>query len=380
MQPTQNRVTQTVETNGLAPSLLDQVVATTAAHRHSSDDIHRMAITAGKSGMFKMTPDQIEILMLLCQAEGIEPVKALAMYDVYNGKPAMKSVYMLARHQASGGTYKWGETSDKAAECFFSHKTACPEGITIRWTIEQAQKAGLLSKETYRNYAEDLLVWRVVSRGVKRSNPACLFGLDVPDPLDQEPPPINPAREALVETLKSRREPANTTTLDGWKTPKESHPPVAETAREMAQTIGSEPASNPAPQASIPREADPPREPTTEVGKMIADALQGANEALAQLARENPEKKKLLKPIAINHVVRGVLKEYVERDVIERGSIQTDGKEDRQKVANVMTYLYTDDQEDLEATVAKWIGGELTKILDSLKPAVEPAQAALPMS
>lgn len=338
---------QVLEPN--SPTFLDQVVSATAAQRHSADDIHRMAVVAGKSGMFKMTPDQIEILMLLCQAEGIEPVKALAMYDVFNGKPAMKSMYMLARHQASGGTFKWAETTPEQCEAFFAHKVSCPEGLTVRFTIEEAKKAKLTEKDNWKNYAEDMLVWRVVSRGVRRSNPACLFGLDVPEPEEsaqsQPTPEAVTQHQKLVDKLAGRRE-----------NPKESHPPVSETVAELKA-------------AAVPPAPVREAEPTTEWGRVIAHAVLDFNQNLSAMADANRDNFKLRIALKPKDVIDGVLDEYVANSIVAAARLKApNGRRSGAMCADVMSWLWEEDSDDVEAAVGRFLGARMTELLATTAP------------
>lgn len=330
-------------------SLLDKVVKATAASRHSPDDIHRMAVVAAKSGMFKMTADQTEVLMLLAQAEGIEPIRVLAMYDIFNGRPAMKSMYMLARHQASGGIYKWGAVNEKEAECFFAHKTACPEGITIRWTIEDAKKAGLAGKDTYKGYAEDMLVWRVAARGVRRSNPACLFGLDVPEPEELEQPAAveTGTHKTLVDQLKTKLAKAATVATE----PAVTMPPVIATVEALKQHSDAAKAAM--------------TEPQSEWGKWIAESVEAFNRELDKLADKNPSDMRFRQHVRVQQVANHIVNEMVEDGTIEKAAIETNGKRDSSKRAAILQSIWDTDPGDLMTSASNYLA---SKVIPDLSP------------
>ena len=74
---------------------------------YTVSDVRVMAEAAAKSGLFGMkTPEQALALMMLCQAEGIHPMKAVAEYHIIQGRPALKADAMLARFLRAGGTVK----------------------------------------------------------------------------------------------------------------------------------------------------------------------------------------------------------------------------------------------------------------------------------
>jgi hypothetical protein len=142
-------------------------------------DMEKMAAVMGKTNMFGKTPDQLLALMLVAQSEGIHPARAAQEYDVINGRPALKSQAALARFQEAGGSIKWIERSDTAAEADFSH----PQGgtVRVRWDQAKATKAKLWGKRgregqdtPWTTMPGIMLQWRAVAEGVRVCYPACL--------------------------------------------------------------------------------------------------------------------------------------------------------------------------------------------------------------
>ena len=149
----------------------------TAISTHVSfSDVERMALAVAKSGLFGVrTPEQALSLMLIAQAEGLHPALAARDYHVINGKPTLKSDALLARFQANAGRVEWTEYTDSAVAARISH----PAGgsVEIKWTIAQAERAGLTRNPTWKSYPRQMLRARVISEGVRAVFPGVAVGV-----------------------------------------------------------------------------------------------------------------------------------------------------------------------------------------------------------
>lgn len=186
----------------------------------SVSEIERMANAVAKSGMFGVrTPEQAMSLMLIAQAEGLHPAIAARDYHIISGKASLKSDALLARFQANGGRIEWLEYADHAVSAKVSH----PQGgsVEIRWTLERAERAGLLRNPTWKSYPRQMLRARVISEGVKTVFPGVAVGMytseEVQDMVIQNTPtmptlvavpprdPVALVREAPdMDSLKTR--------------------------------------------------------------------------------------------------------------------------------------------------------------------------------
>jgi len=131
----------------------------------------RMASAFAKSGLFGVkTPEAALALILLSEAEGSHPARAVMEYDIINGKPARKAESLLARFQMSGGKVEWVDYTNTVVTGKFSH----PQGsdVTIKWTMEDAQRAGLTGKDNWKKHPRPMLRSRVISEGVRTCYPA----------------------------------------------------------------------------------------------------------------------------------------------------------------------------------------------------------------
>lgn len=143
------------------------------------DNLQVMAKAVAASRLWKTvdTPEKALALMLLCQSEGLHPMTAVRRYDLIQGTPTMKSEAQLAEFYKRGGSVVWMQRTAEVCEAKFSHPKSCPDGVVIKWTIEDAKKAGLLGKDNWRNYPRQMLSARVQAEGVQVVDPGAGLGM-----------------------------------------------------------------------------------------------------------------------------------------------------------------------------------------------------------
>ena len=150
-------------------------------------DLDKMAAAVASSKLFGITnKEQALALMLVAQAEGLHPATAARDYHVIQGRPALKADAMLARYLASGGKIEWHEHTDAKVAATFSH----PSGgsLKIEWDIARAKTAGLAGKDMWAKYPRQMLRARVISEGVRATNPNISIGIYTPEEVrDMEP-------------------------------------------------------------------------------------------------------------------------------------------------------------------------------------------------
>jgi hypothetical protein len=138
--------------------------------------LERMAATLAKSNMFGCkTADQAMSLLLMAQADGVHPARAMQEYHVIEGRPALRADAMLARFQAAGGRVRWIEMTDAVVRGEFSHPQA--GSVEIDWTIERAKSAGLANRGPWKAYPRAMLRARCISEGVRSTFPGIAVGL-----------------------------------------------------------------------------------------------------------------------------------------------------------------------------------------------------------
>lgn len=175
-----------------------------AVPQHSMRDLCEMAQAFVSGGMFGVSDvHQALSLLMIAQANGQHPAKAMQDYDIVFNRPAKKAEAMLRDFLAAGGKVEWHELSDTRADATFSH----PQGGTQRfdWDIGRARQAGLVDKSgsMWKKYPRPMLRSRVISEGVKTIYPAATSGMYVPEEVrdfdDRSMKDVTPPAEAEPE-------------------------------------------------------------------------------------------------------------------------------------------------------------------------------------
>lgn len=121
-------------------------------------------------------------LYLLAKDEGISVTQVQSRWHVWDqgGKitTQRKAESMLADFRRAGGLVKWLETTPGRVSAAFKAPNEEPFVVTADDTT--VKRAGLGGRPIHGTYGEDMKVWYVVRRGIRRAMPECLTG----DPLD----------------------------------------------------------------------------------------------------------------------------------------------------------------------------------------------------
>jgi hypothetical protein len=156
----------------------------------SFDDLARAAEAVAASKLFGVTtPEQAIALFLVAQSEGRHPASAAKEYHIIKGRPSLRSDAILARFQTAGGSVRWGERTDASVSATFSH----PQGgdVEVRWTLEDAKRAGLAGGESWKKYPRHLLSARVISEGVRLCYAPVVAGVYTPEEVEQFDSPVS---------------------------------------------------------------------------------------------------------------------------------------------------------------------------------------------
>lgn len=153
-------------------------------------DVQVMAEAIAKCGFFGVkTKDQALGLMLVAQAEGRHPATIAQEYDIIQGRPALKSAAALARFQHAGGRIEWIRSDATVASARFRHDLGGE--LVITWDMDRAKVAGLLGKDNWRKFPDQMLRARVVAEGVRAVFPACLNGMYLAEEVQNFDPPTD---------------------------------------------------------------------------------------------------------------------------------------------------------------------------------------------
>jgi len=99
---------------------------------------------------------------------GIPPVVALQNMAIIKGKIVMEGKLMLAQYIKAGGKFEVKERTKERCEIYWEYKGN--KGTTV-FTKQDAQRIGLLSKDNWRNYPEEMIYWRNVAKGIRAYAP-----------------------------------------------------------------------------------------------------------------------------------------------------------------------------------------------------------------
>jgi hypothetical protein len=164
---------------------------------------------------------------LIGRALGIDPATACGNIGFARGKPTFSAALQSALiARSTSYRYEVGEVTDDRAELRF-FKFGLPVGISS-YTIAEAKKAGLTSKQVWQAYASDLLFARALTRGVRRYCPDVLVGNaaytreeageDVHEPTSEAAPPASApgVTDQQISDLRTAKEALHIST-DKWK-------------------------------------------------------------------------------------------------------------------------------------------------------------------
>ena len=114
------------------------------------------------------TPEQALAICLMGRELGLAPMTALTNISVINQKPVLEAKLMLSLVYKSFPDAHVAilENTTEQAAVEFARGPDKPKS-RFTFTIKQAMDNGLLSKDNWKKYPADMLLWRAISRGCK---------------------------------------------------------------------------------------------------------------------------------------------------------------------------------------------------------------------
>ena len=128
----------------------------------------RFAATLIESGFLPKgvnTPAKALAIIQTGQELGIPPMTALRSIYIVDGKPTLSAELMIERFRARGGKIRWEISTDKVATVFL--KAANGDEHTETFTIEEANRAGISGKDTWKKYPKQMLRARAVTAALR---------------------------------------------------------------------------------------------------------------------------------------------------------------------------------------------------------------------
>jgi hypothetical protein len=149
-------------------------------------DVWRMYLDQAKyiaaSGLVAgaVKQEQAIVLMLLGHDLGLSPTAAIRGIDLIQGRPTVKPQLMAALIvQAGHPRVRVIERTEKQCVLEFRHKDD-NQVVTVSYTMEEANKAGLSGKDVWKKNPSDMLYNRCLGRGARQEYPEIFFNLYAP--------------------------------------------------------------------------------------------------------------------------------------------------------------------------------------------------------
>ena len=191
-----------------------QVIAPEEEHGAVFNDLNaqmsaleRFGDLIAKSGFNGCTKvEQGVIIAFTCMAERITPLVFAQKYDIIHGRPTKKAAVMLAEfRQKYNGDYTWVKDGEdgKVATLEVTHKGKKRKPVSF--TIDEAEKLGLLNKDNWRKQPAAMLRARCTTKCLRMHVPEIAAGIYDPHELNDstEPDQTRPELEDKVDSGES---------------------------------------------------------------------------------------------------------------------------------------------------------------------------------
>jgi len=311
------------------------------------DVVLRKAEILLKSGMLPKelnTKEKIAVLIMKAKELNMPALEAISHLYVVNQKVAIDSSGMLALILRSGlakkihfggdGTSAWCEMERKDGVISFKYT----------FTIEDAKRAGLLSKESWQKYTKELLIARAISGCARKVFPDVVGGLYTVEELGGEEVP-----ELPIELVQGEEK---TTESAGVVEEKVS---VAEQSGEEAVVVFE-------PEVVEKKEEVPLVTEEKKVERKKQEAVEEKKEEKPKETKEaKKEEKKAERPVSASQRLAKILSivEKYSSDTIEQQTLVVNVKKKlglKQKVADLSEEDFARLVSELEAEVEKRLG------------------------
>lgn len=228
------------------------------------------------------------MLIVTCKQYGL-PITALSEVMEVNGKVGFWGRTKLGIVLKSGVCEYIIPTEQTDKKCTLeTQRKGWPKPVSITYTLEQAEKAGLLARsDAWKKHPSDMLYWRAVSRIISQVYPDVIQGFATVEEEEENPMP-----KAQVVAM-----------------PEEVEMPKPKRTRKVKAVVSTAEESSVAPTAVI--------QPTEEIEADDTN-VQPKSDMLIDMPEENPVEKKPLsaQPKNYSRFIKQVLLEKGDRYVI----------------------------------------------------------------
>lgn len=150
--------------------------------RSEMESIMQIATMAVKSGLIPSAIRNVEaaaIIILKGRELRLPPMVSFAYLYVVNGRPGCAAELLLAGIRQAYPTVSIQYIESSATACKIKVQRPGEDHFDeFSFTIEEAQKAGLATKDVWKNYPTDMLRARAITRMKRAKFPEVMMGLD----------------------------------------------------------------------------------------------------------------------------------------------------------------------------------------------------------
>ena len=132
---------------------------------------------------FRGKPASTTAAILTGRELGLGPMASLRGLQVIDGSVSMTAQMMAGKILAAGHRVEWVENTDRAAEVRITRGDGLGEA-TARFTIQDAQRAGLAGKTNWTKYPRAMLRARALSECAGMICADVILGLEASEPVD----------------------------------------------------------------------------------------------------------------------------------------------------------------------------------------------------
>lgn len=186
------KVTSLARIDSPAPS-----TALAAITPQNFGEVERLASMVAKVGICGVkSPEEAAIRLLTGMELGLSPMQALRGINVINGRPALGAELMVALCQRSPQCEYFDPVETSATSATWVTRRVGRKEVSLTWTLEMAQRAGLANGNVWTAYPDTMLRWRCASALAKMVYPECMMGLLS----NEEAQGIDPSRAPQITT------------------------------------------------------------------------------------------------------------------------------------------------------------------------------------
>lgn len=152
-------------------------------------EICQIGVSSGFLPTAIKTPQQAAIIALKGRELGIPPMQAFSSIAVIQGKPTMGAELMLSLiyKNCPGAVVNFVEVSDERCVLEAKRPTKESKFTTFKFSLDDAKKAGLLSKDSWQKYPRAMLKARAITEMARTIFPDAISGVSyTPEELGAE--------------------------------------------------------------------------------------------------------------------------------------------------------------------------------------------------